>query len=322
MTTAFYCVADERYFLGAVGLVNSLRLVGHPEPILMLDCGLNPTQRELLGGEVERIEAPAGVPPWLRKTIAPLSRPAGAMVLIDTDMIVTRPLTEVIDRAADGRVVAFADRQDRHFDDWGELLGLGPVERGPYVSSGFVALAGESGRRVLELLDDRQRRVDFDRTFWRRNDRSYRFRYADQDVLNAILAAHRTSLPLDALPERLAATPPFRGLKIADAATLRCAYRDGTEPYLLHQYVRKPWLEPTFDAPYSRLLRRLLTGDDVAIRVPPEALPVWLRADEPARAERARINARDFLRWHLGDRLPEPIAVRLEDRRHRREGRE
>ena len=26
---AFYCVADERYFLGAVAMINSLRLVGH-----------------------------------------------------------------------------------------------------------------------------------------------------------------------------------------------------------------------------------------------------------------------------------------------------
>ena len=29
MNTAFYCVVNERYFLGAVGLINSLRLVGH-----------------------------------------------------------------------------------------------------------------------------------------------------------------------------------------------------------------------------------------------------------------------------------------------------
>ena len=50
---AFYCVADERYFLGAVGLVNSLRLVGHREPIFLLDCGLDDEQRELLGREVD-----------------------------------------------------------------------------------------------------------------------------------------------------------------------------------------------------------------------------------------------------------------------------
>ena len=46
---AFYCVADERYFLGAVGLINSLRLVGHTEPIFLLDCGLTAAQRRLAG---------------------------------------------------------------------------------------------------------------------------------------------------------------------------------------------------------------------------------------------------------------------------------
>ena len=45
---AFYCVADERYFLGAVGMINSLRLLGHDEPAFVLDCGLTASQRTLL----------------------------------------------------------------------------------------------------------------------------------------------------------------------------------------------------------------------------------------------------------------------------------
>ena len=59
MKAAFYCVSDERYFLGAVGLINSLRLVGHTEPIYLLDCGLTEAQRELLAAEVELVDAPA-----------------------------------------------------------------------------------------------------------------------------------------------------------------------------------------------------------------------------------------------------------------------
>ena len=66
---AFYCVADERYFLGAVGLVNSLRIVGHDEPIYLLDCGLTGRQRELLAGQVTLVNAPDGAPPTLLKTI-------------------------------------------------------------------------------------------------------------------------------------------------------------------------------------------------------------------------------------------------------------
>ena len=315
MTTAFYCVADERYFLGAVGLVNSLRLVGHTEPIHLLDAGLTAAQRKLISPHVDLVDAPADAPPWLQKTIAPLRHPADVRVLIDTDMIVTRPLGELIDRGASGTVVAFRDRQERHFDDWGPLLDLGPVERGPYISSGFVVLGGAPGSRVMELLDDRQRRVDFDLTFWRRNDRTYPFRYADQDVLNAILAANRDSPALEALPERLAATPPYRGLKLADPGALRCAYGDGTQPYVVHQYVRKPWLEATYDGVYSRLLRRLLTGDDVAVRPPERDLPLRMRGGALARVERARANVADFARWHFGDRLPAPLATRIEDRR-------
>ena len=35
---------------------------------------------------------------------------------------------------------------------------------------------------------------------------------------------------------------------------------------MIHQYVRKPWLEATYHGVYSRLLRRLLIADDVAVR--------------------------------------------------------
>ena len=315
---SFYCVADAAYFLGAVGLVNSLRLVGHDEPIVLLDCGLTGEQRELLGSEVELVTAPASEPPWLLKTAAPLERPAEVTVLIDTDMIATRPLTELIDSARGGRVVAFRDRQERFFAEWGELLGLGEARRRDYVSSGLVAMGGGVAREVLELMHGARARVDFERTFWRANDRGYPFLYADQDVLNAILAAAVEPERVVALDNRLAPNPPYRGLSVADEATLRCAYRDGTEPYVVHQYVRKPWLEATYDGAYSRLLRRLLTAGDVAVRVPGEAIPSRLRAGARGRAERALVNARDYPRWRFGDRLPAAIGNRLEDRRRQR----
>ncbi len=49
---AFYCISSDLYFPGAVALVNSLRLVGHTEPIFLLDCGLSDAHRELLATEV------------------------------------------------------------------------------------------------------------------------------------------------------------------------------------------------------------------------------------------------------------------------------
>jgi hypothetical protein len=318
-TAAFYCVADARYFLGAVGLVNSLRLQGHREPIHLLDCGLTAAQRELLAAEVTLVPAPTDAAPQVLKAIAPLLHPAPAAVLIDVDMVVTRSLAPLIERAAAGAVLAFADPQQRFFAEWGDLLELGPARARRYVSSGLVACGGELGERVLRLLEEGGSKVDFSRTFWGGNDRGYPFLYADQDVLNAILATSVEEERAPVLDERLSATPPFRGLRILDETTLSVAYRDGAVPYVVHQYVRKPWLEETYDGIYSRLLRRLLVGEGLAIRPPPAEIPPQLRSGRRARALRARINASDFLRWHLGDRLPGPIAKRVEDRRRERE---
>ena len=318
---AFYCVADDRYFLGAAAMINSLRLQGHSEPVYVLDCGLRQDHRDLLEAEATVVASSGDEPPWLRKAELPLSHPARVSVLIDTDMIVTRSLAEPIARAEREAIVAFRDRQQRHFAEWGDLLGLGPARPGPYVSSGFVACGGDSGREVLQLLYARRDTVDFERTFWRQNARDYPVLYADQDVLNAILASTTAREALVALDERLAATPPYRGLTVVDEAALWCRYRDGVAPYLVHQYVRKPWLEPTYHSLYSRLWRRLLIADDVAIRPPLGELPPRMRVGARAAAQRAGTSARDFLRWHLGDRVPGPLAMRLEDRRRRREAR-
>jgi len=291
---AFYCVSDRRYFLGAVGLINSLRLVGHSQPIYLLDCGLTEAQRELLEGHVTLLRDQSGTPPWLLKTIAPLAHPAEVMVLIDADMIVTRPLDELIERAAgqgEGRLVAAINDRDRFRSDWGELLGLGPVRRGPYLSSGLVVVERRLGTEVLELMDRLQDRVDFDRTFWRDNVSDYPFLYGDQDVLNGILASERVEPErVVALEHRLAPTPPFGRLRVADRRTLRCRYRDGVEPYLLHNFFRKPWLVRMRSSVYSRLLTRSLLGPDVELRLPPELLPLRMRTGPLAGAARLAVD--------------------------------
>jgi len=297
VSASFYCIADSRYFLGAVGLVNSLRLVGHTEPIVLLDCGLTPEQPALLEPETTIVPAPAEAPPTMLKTTAPLARPDEVMVLIDTDMIVTRRLDEPIGAARAGKAAAFRNDIERFVAEWGELLGLGRLERRPYLSFGMLAIGGERGLALLRELDELQRRVDFDRTYWReRRITDYPFLYADQDVLNALLAARFAPDDVLALEQRLAPLPPFGGLEIVNERTLRCARRDGTEPYVVHHWLTKPWLEPTHDGVYSRLLRRLLAADDVAISVPPSDVPLWLRRGVRAFAERKRINARERLR--------------------------
>jgi hypothetical protein len=288
------------YFLGAVALVNSLRLLGHAEPIFVLDCGLSPSQRTLLGSQATVVAAPDDRTPFLLKTVAPHRHPAEVMVLLDADIIVTRPLTELIDSASRGRALAVEHGEDRFFDEWGELLGARARHR-PYVSSSLVLLGGEIGREVIRLMDELQGRIEIERTpfssprpdfsahggDFQRMGRDDPFFFADQDVLNAVLAAGVNPDRVEAVDRRLEATVPFAGLSVVDEDALRCAYEDGLEPYAVHHVLAaKPWLEPTMGGVYTRLLLRLLLGPDVAIRVPKRDLPLHLQPGVIAGARR------------------------------------
>jgi hypothetical protein len=298
-------------------MINSLRLLGHREPIFLLDCGLSQRQRELLSPHVTVVPGPRDVPPYVLKTIAPLRHPAEVMVLIDADIVATRSLAGLIAQASEGRVIAPQNDTDRFVPEWGELLGLGPVRRQPYVSSGLVFLGPGVGEQVLTLMASLIDRVELDRTFDQRNDPSYPFFYMEQDVLNGILASRVEPDRIVALPHRLVPNPPFPGLRRPDEATLRCAYRDGTEPYALHHFAIKPWLEPTFHSPYARLLRRLLISADVPVRVRDGELPLRMRTGPRAWLSRTVVSAYDLARWYLRDRLPARFRKRVSGQQRR-----
>ena len=318
-STAFYCMSSAAYFLGAVGMINSLRLQGHTEPIYLLDLGLTDSQRELLAAEATIVPAPPDTQPWLSKTIAPLAHPAETMILIDTDIVVTRPLGELIERARPGRVIAFANDTDRFVEEWGELLDLGELDRRPYVSSGLVLCGGEVGDEVLRLLDDRQRRVDFERNHFGADEPGYPLRFLDQDVLNAILQSRVQPTRVEELDHRLAAVTPFGGLEMLDEHALRCAYPDGVEPYIVHFILpAKPWQRPMYHGVYSQLLKRLLVGPDLAIELPRAEVPLRFRDGPGARIERARILARDRAGWRVRALLPDRLLARLDESRRRR----
>jgi len=290
-TSAFYVVADSSHFLGLVALINSLRLAGHDEPIYVTDCGLAESHRRRLADHVTLVEAATADTPHFAKTVAPLAHPMDVMVLVDTDIIVTKPLTELIDNARSGKVVAFVDAIAHRFDErWSELLGLGQLRRQPYVNSGLIVAERAIGKTVLAQVAAGCTQVDVDRTIVANGDSDYPFYYLDQDVLNAVLAAC-TSDQLDLHDHALAPFPPFRGLQVVDEAALRCSYRDGREPFALHHVLRKPWLAPTRWSIYSRLLARLLLGSDVAVPVRRDEVPLRLQPGTIAWLEKRRSDA-------------------------------
>ena len=304
---AFYCVSSPEYFLGAVAMINSLRLQGHREPVYVLDLGLGPRRRELIAAEATVLDPPERLEPWLSKMVAPLECPHETMILIDVDIVVTRPLGELIGRAAGGRVVAFRDNLDRWEPRWGPLLGLGELERRPYLCSGFVAAGAEPGLDLFGLVADRQRRVEFERTYFAADEPGYELRFLDQDVLNAVIAGRVEAARVDALELALGPMPPFAGLRVTDEAALRCAYGDGREPWLVHHFGSKPWADRLHHGVYSQLMRRALIDPRAPIRVPRRMLPARLRTGPRAYLERKLVNSRHRLRWHVTD----PLRARL-----------
>ena len=305
---AFYCMSSAAHFLGAVGMINSLRLQGHTESIYLLDLGLTDAQRELLAAEATIVPAPSGTQPWLSKTIAPLAHPAETMILIDSDIIVTRPLGELLERGAGGGVVAFENDVQRFVGEWGELLDLGPVRPGPYVSSGLVMLGGDTGAEVLRLLDDRQHRVEFERSYFGADEPGYALRFLDQDVLNAVLRTRIDPDSVHTMPYGLMPNQPFQGLRILDERSLCCAYGDGAEPYAVHHFSRKPWIARQRANVYSLLLTRCLVGPGLALGVEEEKVPLRLRRGAAARTARLAVD--------IGIGGPAAIRRRMAGERH------
>jgi hypothetical protein len=302
VSLAFYCVTGRDFFLGAVALVNSLRLVGHEEPIFVLDCGLEPAQRELLAREATLIRAPGEDPPSTLKLSAPVSHPAEVMALLDADLIVLRRLDELVGLAAEGRLVGFENESHRHFPEWAELSG-GSLRHGPYLSSSALVVGGDVARELLPLAARELDALDRGATWLEEGSEDEPYFYADQDVLNALALGRLREEQVAALGPRLAPVPPFAGLRLRDPGRLSVTDRDGAEPFVLHHFFRKPWLVRMKSNVYSRLLTRLLLGDDVRLRLDPRLVPLRLRTGGLAALARLAVD--------LGVGVPRSIRRRV-----------
>lgn len=324
----YLTIADERFFVGAVALVNSLRLTGHHERIVVLDAGLTPGQRAILERECELREPPLareGVFVVFLKTVVHLLGLTGTVVLVDSDVIVTRNLGPVVAAAQAGRIVLVADQfPDRYFPEWEEILGLErPPRRDPHLGAGFIALDLDQWPdfmpRWLELCGRvPPNRADLPFDLPRDVVRANPFAFPEQDVLNALLASEVEPDRIEVFPLDVFPGPPHNdALRIVDRQSLRCAYGEH-EPFLLHYWNHpKVWLPGAraglaLDA-YVELMARLLTADDVPLRLPARSLPVWLRDGVRGRLvrrtpRRIRRTIRGALRM-----LPDPFEQRARD---------
>lgn len=283
----FYVVSDERFFIGAVGLINSLRLMGHEQRVVVLDCGMTERQREVLASECELASPPdsrAGNPQLL-KPFANLMSPKGIVVILDSDLIVTRPLDPMLQAASGGRVCACSDPEsDRWFADWEQIFGCrAPPRRQTYVSSGFVAFSTEYWPDLLpRWWDSCQRIRSYPTAFYGAPDSPTA--QADQDALNAILMGE--------LPEEVLAVQPREvqpsmeqlrwHVRVLNVDMLSCSMRNRAVTLIHPGVMTKPfetqwWLDQG-QSPYPVLLRRLLVKQDIRIRVDRESVPIWLQS--------------------------------------------
>jgi hypothetical protein len=321
---AFYSVSDSRFFLGAVALINSLRLVGHEEPIFIVDTGLTQEQRRRLADHVILIPASGREASVLLTPFGPSVHPAAVQILIDADIIVTQPLTGFIEAAKAGRIVAFIEPEpthDRSFREWSSRLGLPQLRRQPYLNAGQLFVPDSLGRRLYPLWTEAQKKVNLKETRYGKARLSDPFYFADQDVLNAILAGCFEVEELMLAEHRLAPHYPFPGLDLVDATRLACRYADGTEPFLLHHILAKPWLKATRTSIYSLLLPRLLLASDVTLQLTPRQLPLRLREGVWAAADRRWADLQALFYAHSRRQLGRfGVRTRIADRHRRGEG--
>lgn len=303
---AFYSVADAAHFPGVVALLNSLRLLGHDEPFFLVDAGLTPQQRSRLAPQVTVVDPPPGVPVVFLAPYGPMEHPAEVAVLLDADIVVVQPLRTLVARAETGRLVTFVNdppNDDRFFPDWRNALELGALRRRAYVNAGQLVIPATLAGTLLPRWIEAQQRIGTASSRYGNASLADPFYFADQDVLNALLAARVPDEEIQILEHRLAPHPPFAGLRLEDELTLRCRYEDGASPFLLHHIMTKPWLGATRTTIYSRLLTRLLLRSDVAVRLEPRELPMRLREGPLAAADRARSHAQATMRAEARRRL-------------------
>jgi len=292
MSIAFFCVSNDRHFIGAVALLNSLREVGHYEPFYLVDCGLTDRQRELISGHATLIPVTANVPPKMLKTHGPLHVDPDIAIILDADIIAVRPLTDLVGP----KPVVFLNDWTWRFEPEWIRLGYGRLNRIPYLNSGHMILPRTSG--LLPLFHrGTERLLEIVRTEPEKSRASQPFYHTDQDVLNALIGSLDAD---DYLVSDEVAYWPFE----QSLGGVR----------LLHHILDKPWLKPLRTNPYSREMARLLaTG---RVKAPTDEIPARLRGGALGSVARAcgsmQHTVRDHTRGKLGirRRLAERAASR------------
>lgn len=286
---------------------------------MVLDVGLSDAQRARLERNAKVVEIPVEpkTHPVLLKAFPRFFDPTGVVVIIDSDMIVTRSLGYVVDRAASGRICVFPDHytaSNRWFKEWETVFELkSPLRRQTYVNSGFIAVSTSHWPDFLSRFWELSERILPEAVF---ADVKQPFYAGDQDALNALLMSEIPPDAVEVLPAAHVVYPDeLSNTKIGDAERLECTLH-GERPAILHYSMapkvwnRRAWLRVRRDA-YSVLFGRVVCGTDVPLRMEPEELPLWLRPNVGGRIALATLDASHGTAAAIRRRLPPRASAAL-----------
>ena len=299
MNAAFYCVADASATSSAPSASSTrCACVGHDEPIVLLDCGLTAAQRELLGPR-SSCRGAGGRAPDAAQGDRPAARPA------DVDGPARhRPRRHApADRARRVGARRATSSRSRRASTAGSTSGAScstsARSRARHLPRLRAARAWARGvgSRSSSCSASARTAIDFERTMWGAHDEDYPLLYADQDVLNAILAARvdrrAQVVARPAARAGAAVRGPARRRRAHAALRLRRRRRALRRPPLHRQAVARA-------DPPRRLLAAAAPAADRRRRRDPGPrgeIPLRLRRGPLAYAERMRVNARERIRF-------------------------
>jgi hypothetical protein len=284
----YITVADAGYFIGAVAMLNSLRLTGNEGDVVVVDRGLSPEQRAALKPQARILDLTSedrAKHAYFQRQLVYRYGLEGILVFIDSDMLITNDLSPIVEQAAAGKVVVYPNHPsgwERFFPEWAEVFELeAPLRRQRYANAGLVAFSTEHWPTLLARWERACAHIDPARIFdgnWHQP-----FWAGDQDALNALLMSE---IPPDSIAEGdQAETLLFDSVNdgtIEDERTLRLTYRDVPVRFIHYGLSPKAWQPQGWrrireDDTYALLLPRVLFGDDVAVPLRRTRVPLWVR---------------------------------------------
>jgi hypothetical protein len=321
MATTYYTVSNHTYFLGTVALLNSLRVTGNHEPLVVLDAGLLPEEREALEQHAAVVSMPEDRGnPVLLKPFPHVLDASGVIVVIDSDIIVTASLASITELAGQGKIClcpAWVEAaRTRWFAEWESMLELrAPLRREDWLHDGLVVFDTTHWPDLLERWWDVCSLVPASEIFAAETP----FNAGDADAINALLMSE---IPREALVTLPQGDEVYVGdVTIDDLETLACSV-DGHPAKLIHvpdrpkPWERSGWLRRGSDV-YLRLMRRLLFGDDATLKLDPARVPLWLRPGTEGRIALTTLAGLTKIALPVAQRVPHTLGERL--RRMRRE---